>query len=153
MTPGFSCVVCNALSNHAMRLCERCRAKGLTAPFDLSKIQQEHTEWLTNRDFELDGSKTRWPKWNRAHFTGMDLRQVDLSGMNFQCADFKGVNLSGVNWSNVDLSECDFTGTNLSGATFTKVNLRSSYLIKANLSGLTLVDCNMEYANLFGSIQ
>lgn len=64
----------------------------------------------------------------RPNFSGQDLSELDLAGLNFKSADLAGANLYGT-----DLSSADLQGVNLSGS-----KLDRAVIIKSNFSGANL---------------
>lgn len=80
-------------------------------------------------------------------FTGVDFRDLDLSGMSFERAflegaDLRGANLSGANLRQAVLAKADLRGARLDGAQLQGVNLGG-----ANLEG-----CSFERADLRGAV-
>ena len=73
----------------------------------------------------------------------IDLKYVNLSGVNLRGvnlidADLSGVNLRGVNLIDADLSGADLRSANLRGANLRSANLRGADLSGADLSGADL---------------
>lgn len=70
-------------------------------------------------------------------FTGLSLREIDLSGLNLMGADFTDADLSGAN----------LTKSNLFKATLVRTNLVSTILVDTELTGANLTEANMEETN------
>ncbi|ACK64636.1 pentapeptide repeat protein [Rippkaea orientalis PCC 8801] len=96
----------------------------------------------------------------------LDLRGINLSNANLRGADLSYSNLRDVNFSGADLrdaylNEADLTGANLQGANLQNASLIKSYLIKANFQRANLQEsyltsayatkANFEQANLQGA--
>ncbi|ACK70724.1 pentapeptide repeat protein [Gloeothece citriformis PCC 7424] len=89
-------------------------------------------------------------------FCNLELRRIDLRGLNLSHANFKGadlsyanlreINLSGADLREAFLNEADLTGANLQGA-----NLEGTYLIKAYLMKTNLQEANLSKAYLTGA--
>ncbi|MGB3403921.1 MAG: pentapeptide repeat-containing protein [Microcoleaceae cyanobacterium] len=102
-----------------------------------------------------------------ARLLGVNLRGLDLSGVNFQQAYLRGADLSDIDLSNSDLMAVNLSGADLSGALLSDANLSQGNLHRvslalANLSGANLnqvnlteanlSNCNLSHANLSGAI-
>ena len=82
-----------------------------------------------------------------------DLRDCDLSGLNFVGYDLSGADLAGVDLSdvtirNTSLANADLTGANLSGASFTSVSLFDADLVDADLEGVNFTMVNFFVADV-----
>ena len=82
-----------------------------------------------------------------------DLRDCDLSGLNFVGYDLSGADLAGVDLSDVtirdtSLASADLTGANLSGASFTSVSLFDADLVDADLEGVNFTMVNFFEADV-----
>ena len=82
---------------------------------------------------------------------GADLSGADLNGVNFKGADLNDANLSRANLSGVDLSRANLSEVNLSGLNLSRANLSGLNLNDAKLSGANLNDANLSRANLSGA--
>src|SRR5205823_4654777 len=76
-----------------------------------------------------------------ADFTGQDLAELNLSGV-----DFKPGNQS------MGIMRVDASGVDFSGADFTGANLRKALLVRADLTGADLTDADVTGADLTGAI-
>lgn len=78
---------------------------------------------------------------------GRDMRNVDLSKVNFTEANLRSSNFTGANlrWS-------DLSGARLSGAVLAKVDLRGAKLIGADLRGVDLRGALLSGADLSGAV-
>ena len=86
-------------------------------------------------------------------FSGIELRDVDLSGIHlsyviFHKAKLINVDLSKSNLSKADLSEADLTGSNLNDAELEAANLRNAILTNTNLSYPNLTDADVTGSNI-----
>lgn len=86
-------------------------------------------------------------------FSGIEIKDADLSHVSLNYANLRGAKLINVNLSNatlweVDLSEADLSGSNLTNASLTKANLTKADLSDANLSCADLNSANLRNANL-----
>lgn len=89
-------------------------------------------ERLTFREKEL---------WN------LDLRKMDLSGMDFVLSSFQNTVLDGVDFEGSSVENSLFDGCSLHGANFKNANMKT-----ASFRGCDLADSNIEGANLFGAV-
>ncbi|MEO0407524.1 MAG: pentapeptide repeat-containing protein [Cyanobacteria bacterium P01_A01_bin.135] len=97
------------------------------------------------------------------NFSGVVIKNADLSGAYLRDANLSGANLSGTNLSNADLSNADlsssntnlsgtnFSGANLSSADLSNTNLRNAYLRDADLSGAVFRSANLSNADLINA--
>ena len=82
----------------------------------------------------IEQGVTTWNHWYKNNpkvvpdFSGANLSQLNLQGI-----DLRGANLTQVNFSNTDLSEANLTQANLNRASLLKANLSKANLSKANL--------------------
>jgi uncharacterized protein YjbI with pentapeptide repeats len=80
-------------------------------------------------------------------FSGVDLREADLTAIDLSC-----INLSNANLVDVDLSEAKLTSANLSGVRFTNVNLYGTDLAGINLTNVDLRSTvNFDFSSLMGN--
>ena len=70
----------------------------------------------------------------RVDFTGKDLSNLDLAGLDFKSAIMKNANLYGV-----DLSSASLKGVDLAGAKFDRATIIKANFEGANLEGATLL--------------
>ncbi|EDZ1673347.1 pentapeptide repeat-containing protein [Salmonella enterica] len=115
---------------------------------DLSKILEEHKEWITSmhesgsradlRDADLRGTNLR-----DANLYGADLRGANLRGANL-----RGANLRGANLRDADLYGANLYGTNLYGANLRDADLRDADLRDADLRDADLRDADLRDADL-----
>ena len=105
---------------------------------ELNNILDNHKLWLE--------SYAR--KGERANLKGADLRDIDLTGVNLECAVLEGVNLEGATIENVNLERAVLEDANLKGAKLRGERLIGAYLIGADLKGADLVGANLIYAHL-----
>ena len=77
----------------------------------------------------------------RVDFTGKDLSNLDLAGLDFKSAIMKNANLYGV-----DLSSANLKGVDLAGA-----KLDRAIVIKANFSGANLEGASIRKPSVFSS--
>ncbi len=92
----------------------------------------------------------------RCDFSGANLTQLNLAGVNLRDANLKGATLSQVNLTNADLTGANLeaailNSANLNGASLTGTNLKSASLENADLSYAGLISANLEAANLKGA--
>lgn len=87
---------------------------------------------------------------------GRDLRDADLSGVDFvdtdlREADLRGADLSGASLVDADLRDADLTGADLTGANLTDADLRGADLTDTALSGANLTDADLRGPDPTGS--
>jgi len=82
-----------------------------------------------------------------ANLSGLNLNQMDLSGLNLSDADFTSTNLSSVN-----LSSANLTNANFSGATLTSVNLTDTSAANSIFRSATLRSVNLSNADISNAI-
>ncbi|NLD75819.1 MAG: hypothetical protein GX643_04040 [Acidimicrobiales bacterium] len=90
------------------------------------------------------------------NFTGLSLRNVDLTGAELSNSTFTDADLTGANLTDAVLESPNLDGTNLSGATLTRVTvtdgiLTGTNLIGANLDGAALGGSDLTGANLMAA--
>ena len=89
--------------------------------------------------------------------TGVDMRNLDLSGASLVGADLSYVDLSGVNLSNADLSGANLSfatvsgSTNLTGTTLSGADCQGVRFDGANLGGAVLGSANFTTASFAGT--
>lgn len=114
---------------------------------------KEHVEVLkqgpdTWNTWSLERWKLFWDSetevnFGIADFSGADLRELDLSGLDIGSTDFSYANLTSAN-----LSGADFEDTNFNNAILEKVNLSEAELMGATLEDANLSEANLESAGL-----
>ena len=72
----------------------------------------------------------------------------DFSGLNLAEVNLSGVNLSGANLSEVNLSVANLSGANLSGTNLSRAKLNVARLSGANLSRANLTQASLNVSNL-----
>lgn len=82
----------------------------------------------------------------RCDFSGANLTEFNLTGVNLRDANLKGATLS-----NVNLSKADLTGANLQGAILNSANLSRTSLTGANLKSASLENADLSYAGLLSA--
>ena len=88
----------------------------------------------------------------RGDYTGIDLRDMDVSQSNFTEAALYKANLSGASATGSVFTEAELSRATLLGARLTRCDLRYADLSSADLTSARLVECNLEGANLVGAI-
>jgi len=88
----------------------------------------------------------------RGDYTGIDLRDMDLSKSNFSDAALYKADLSGVTATGAVFAESELSRATLLGARLTRCDLRYADLSSADLSSARIVECNLLGANLVGTI-
>lgn len=88
----------------------------------------------------------------RGDYTGIDLRDMDLSKSNFTEAALYKANLSGVTATGAVFGEAELSRATLLGAKLMRCDLRYADLSSADLSGAQLVACNLKGTNMVGAI-
>lgn len=87
----------------------------------------------------------------------MDVREIlkkyaagerDFSGLNLAEVNLSGVHLSGANLSEVNLSVANLSGANLSGANLSRAKLNVARLSGANISKANLIQASLNVTNL-----
>lgn len=84
-------------------------------------------------------------------FTGLDLRDQNLSGLDLRNADFSTANLSGARLIGAALDGAILVGATLPGASLGLANLSEAVLAFADLRGVVLYGANLSDANLHGA--
>lgn len=89
--------------------------------------------------------------------SGIDLSELDLQGLNFQNAIFTGVSLKNSDLSDSNFTEANLSGTDLSDAKLNntimkETDLTDAILINANLTGAVIEDAMFEKAKLDNAI-
>ena len=145
---------------------------------ELDKIIENHQHWLKK---DCDNSEKMKANFNNVDLSDADLRNANLSYVNFSKAnlrhadlsdaDLRGADLSNTNLSNAKLIDASFIGANLNdtdlhntdlsnanlscvhfiGANLKGANLRYADLSDANLSDANLSDANLRDADLRGA--
>ena len=92
----------------------------------------------------------------RAYLQGADLRNMDLSQIEFERANLEGAKLTGANLSNavlyyVNLQGADLSNAVLSWACLESADLRGANLQNAKLKWSKMKNINLEFANLQGA--
>lgn len=82
----------------------------------------------------------------QASFSGMDLRDLDLSNTDLSGMDFSNATLNNINLSKANLSNANFTKAYLYN-----VNLSGANVSNANFNGARLSRVNLLFANLFNA--
>ena len=77
-----------------------------------------------------------------------DLKDADLSGVDFKWANLIGTNLKGTDLSGTDLRWADLTAADLTGANLSNTDLRCASLMEANLQGANLRGAIVNRTNL-----
>ncbi len=86
-----------------------------------------------------------------ANLSQANLRKADLFRANLLGADLKGADLSGADLSGVDLSGVDLSGVDLSGADLSGVDLNGIDLNGVDLSGADLSGADLSGVDLSGA--
>tara|TARA_R110002110_G_scaffold260260_4_gene476026 strand:+ start:4074 stop:6950 length:2877 start_codon:yes stop_codon:yes gene_type:complete len=86
-----------------------------------------------------------------AHFSGVSIRNADLSGARLPQARIANSNLWGCILRDANLSEAKLTGSNLTRCSAERVNLFNADLAGAQLSLATFSGADLQGANLSGS--
>ena len=86
-------------------------------------------------------------------FSGLDLRDYNLRGLDLWGATMRGVDMRGMDLTETrlavaDMREADLTDACLEQADLTNANLRDACLIRANLQGADMMGANLRNANL-----
>ena len=85
---------------------------------------------------------------------GLDLRNIDMSGIRFDVddgIDLSGADLSHVDFGGADLGDAKLADANLTKAGFRRAKLHGVDLRNANLTGANLRLANLTRANLGGA--
>ena len=88
----------------------------------------------------------------RGDYSGLDLRDMDLSKSNFSEAALYKADLSGATATGAVFAEAELSRATLLGAKFTRCDLRHADLSSVDFTSARLVECNLEGANLVGAI-
>ena len=83
---------------------------------------------------------------------GFDLREKNLSNLDYTGSNFSGLDLSGVDFSGAKLRQVKFIGTNLENANFAGAELYEADLSVAKLTGARFNDAKLDYAIMEQSI-
>ncbi|MGK7658459.1 pentapeptide repeat-containing protein [Salmonella enterica] len=105
---------------------------------DLSKILEEHKEWITS--MHESGSRA---DLRDADLRGTNLRDANLYGADLRGANLRGANLRGANLRGANLRDADLYGANLYGTNLYGANLRDADLRDADLRDADLRDANL----------
>lgn len=97
---------------------------------------------LDLRGIDLRGVNLNWATLRRVHLSGADLSDANL----------KGVDLSGVDLSEALLRDADLTGAILSHANLSRANLSNAILRDADLTGAILTDVRREWKTDSGEL-
>lgn len=84
---------------------------------NLTEVLEAHARYLESGGENDD---------DRADFSGCDLKNALLPGVNLYGADFRGADLQGVDFFRADLSRADLTGAHLRGANLYFTQLRGA---------------------------
>jgi hypothetical protein len=82
------------------------------------------------------------------HFSGIDLREVDLSRLQLFQADLSQANLFAANLAGADLRQVNLSQANLSRANLQNADLRGANLTGANLRRANLTGADIRHAQL-----
>ena len=77
-----------------------------------------------------------------------DLKDANLSRIDFKWADLASANLTGADLSGTDLRWADLASANLTGADLSNANLSWASLMEANLQGADLTGADLNRTNL-----
>ena len=85
---------------------------------------------------------------------GVNLRDENLKGVNFQGADvrsikFSGADLEGANFLNLDLTNSEFNSSNLENAILTGTDLYGCNFVEAKLDGSNLEGADLRQTTLY----
>src|SRR5436309_1709871 len=138
---------------------ERRLAQARTAAPALRPAEQEH-ESVIGRAGRLSGVLVAFMAATAApdpgHAQARLTREQVLAALERatpqQPADFTGQDLAELNLSGVDFKRADASGVDFSGADFTGANLRKALLVRADLTGADLTDADVTGADLTGAI-
>jgi len=111
----------------------------------LAQTVQINGVWIYPGSYEPD-----------ADLSGLDLKGIDFSRVNFPNANFSGSNLEGANFDRAFMPEANFAGANLKDAnlywvSLTKANLSDVNFSEANLNRAALMGANIQNAQLAGA--
>ena len=90
------------------------------------------------KDADLSGVDFKWADLAHANLKGADLSGTDLRWADLTAADLTGANLSNANLSWASLMEADLQGANLTGADLNRTNLTGADLTRTNMAGVNL---------------
>lgn len=107
----------------------------------------------TNNIKDFDLSEMDFSSLN---LKGINLSSFDLTGSDFsegslESADLTNSNLTSVKFTGTNLQYCNFNYSNLSGANFNKANLTEADFSEANLSGTDFREADLTDADLASS--
>lgn len=91
---------------------------------------------LFDREGVIEGIKKK-ESFEGVNLKGLDLRNLDLSGINFKGANFR---------------YADLTNTNLSKANLSDSSLRHAVLVNTNLSSANLTNADLTHADIRGTV-
>lgn len=97
-------------------------------------------------DYESDKELVRDAIRNGVSLLGVDMSEMDLSGLSFHGCDLTNVDLFHAELEGTDLQSAILDGTNLEA-----VNLRGAILRRASLMGANLADADLRGAQLLGA--
>jgi len=141
------------------KLGEAFEAAGMEMPEDLKEEFQQLVEEQAARDAEVAGAKPQEPRDPtlrdrvvQSHasrlpitgdFTGVDLIDLDLRGLDarnaiLMDATFRGCNLQGAKFDDANLTRADFLRANLQGASLRRADLTEAVLEAADFGGADL---------------
>lgn len=111
---------------------------------DLDPCYKGEEEVTRLKDIHKYSSVLKAGEINNCDFTGLDLRNLDLSGKVFTNCNFADAKLSGVKTSGAVFNNCSFYGTDLSS------KFGGWWYKAASLTDATFNNCDFTYADLTG---
>ena len=122
---------------------------------ELDKIIENHQHWLKK---DCDNSEKMKANFNNVDLSDADLRNANLSYVNFSKAnlrhadlsdaDLRGADLSNTNLSNAKLIDASFIGANLNDTDLHNTDLSNANLSCVHFIGANLKGANLRYADL-----
>ncbi len=97
-------------------------------------------------------AKTGQKNLKSANFTGADLQNIDLNGVDLSNANLTGANFTNANLSKAKLEQCNLTGVNFTNANLTKADFLATNMVYVNLKNANLTQALLQEANLSYSI-
>ena len=90
------------------------------------------------KDADLSGVDFKWADLANAKLKGADLSGTDLRWADLTAADLTGANLTGADLSWASLMEADLQDADLRGAILNRTNLTGADLTRTNMAGVNL---------------
>ena len=85
-------------------------------------------------------------------FSGLELSDIDLSGINLSGSDFSGTTLNNIDFSNAVLEGCNFNHATITATDFTSANLSNSWFHSTRLNAADLTSTDFSGSELVSSI-